>query len=69
MFRLKCPERSRRIFLLSEVESFFLFDDAGKIFCVYLQCNDGFYYIGLTDDLLKDFIAHSEGGMNLHLAR
>lgn len=30
-------------------------------FVYILQCNDGFYYVGLTNDFIKDFIAHNEG--------
>ncbi len=30
-------------------------------FVYILHCNDGFYYVGLTDDLIKDFIAHNNG--------
>jgi 5-(carboxyamino)imidazole ribonucleotide synthase len=30
-------------------------------FVYILQCSDGFYYVGLTNDLIKDFIAHNDG--------
>ena len=38
-------------------------------FVYILYCNDGFYYVGLTDDLEKDFRAHTEGGHEFTTAR
>jgi 5-(carboxyamino)imidazole ribonucleotide synthase len=40
-----------------------------KYFVYILHCNDGFYYIGLTDDLIKDFTAHNEGRYEFTMIR
>jgi predicted GIY-YIG superfamily endonuclease len=32
-----------------------------QYFVYILYCNDGFYYVGVTDDLIKDFQAHNGG--------
>jgi 5-(carboxyamino)imidazole ribonucleotide synthase len=40
-----------------------------QYFVYILFCNDGFYYIGLTDDLIKDFNAHNDGAYEFTSAR
>ena len=68
-----------RLYILSGAEEYF-FIERSRIFFFYLvmqekyfvyilYCNDGFYFIGLTDDLIKDFNAHNAGKYEFTLAR